>query len=83
MLEQIDLTPKHIAALVRMERDTGASRAELVGRALDHYIARQNEEAELLAAIAQGREDAAAGRVHTSKQVMAAAIAAIDEAGKR
>lgn len=83
MLAQFELTQRHAEALAKLEQDTGESQAALLARALDNYIERKREEAELLADIEQGRADIAAGRVHTSAEVMAAAMAAIADAKKR
>ena len=83
MLATIELTPRRAEALAQLERDTGENQAALLARALDSYIERKREESELLADIEQGRADIAAGRVHTSAEVMAAAMAAIAKAKQR
>lgn len=83
MLATIKLTPRRAEALAQLERDTGENQAAHLARALDSYLERKQAESELLADIEQGRADIAAGRVHTSAEVMAAAMTAIAQAKQR
>lgn len=80
MLAQLELTPARAEALARLEQQTGEKQAVHLGRAVAQYLQRKADEAELLAAIEQGRADFTAGRVCSSAEVMAAAMGAITEA---
>lgn len=83
MLVQIELTPAQAQALAKLEKETGESLSSLIDRALEQYLQYKAEEAELLADIEQARADIAAGRVHSSAEVMASAMAAITRAKAR
>lgn len=83
MLALIELTSHHAAALTALEKATGKKQADLLINALDNYIEQQQEYAELAAEVAQADADFAAGRVYSSAEVMANAMAAITKVQER
>lgn len=83
MLAHIELTPARAEALEQLEKSTGEKQSVLLNRALDNFLAQQKEYMELCADVAQAEADIAAGRVHTSAEVMANAMAAIAQVKAR
>lgn len=83
MIASIELTPRHAAALSDLEKATGKKQAELLVTALDNYIEQQQEYAELAEEVARADADFAAGRVYSSAEVMANAMAAITKVRER
>lgn len=83
MLAQFELTPARAEALAKLEKDTGESRSALLNKALDNLIEQRREFEELAAEVEQAQADFEAGRVHSSAEVMANAMAAIARAKAR
>lgn len=77
MLAQIELTATHTAALTQLEQSTGESRSALLTRAVNDLIERYEYDTWLEHKIQRGFDDFNAGRIHTTAEVMAAAMSAI------